>query len=135
MELNESERNLVAQQIVSRLAETPDIKTIHQVHEENGFKKFVPALLQKGVENLNLSMFSEEMRATVLNLLADEYLRRGNLHGAAKAYIIAGNRMKLTAVGLDFEKLGLFDNAIEAFKMGGDDKNLIKIGTKCMEDG
>src|SRR3989344_1286265 len=131
-----NERDVFAQRIVAQLAEDNDqIRTAYQPVNDGGFRKLIPALLQKGVEQLNLSMFSEEMRATILNSLADEYLRRGNLHDAAKAYILAGNKMKLSAVGNDFEKLGLFDNAIEAYKISGDNTRLLKTGMKCMEDG
>src|SRR3989344_4025878 len=131
-----NERDVFAQRIVAQLAEDNEqIRTAYQPVNDGGFRKLIPALLQKGVEQLNLSMFSDDMRATILNSLADEYLRRGNLQGAARAYILAGNQFKLSSVGRDFEKLGLFDNAIEAYKMCGDNKHLIALGTKCMEDG
>ena len=130
-----NERDVFAQRIVAQMAEDNDIKTIRQPVNEGGFRKLIPALLQKGVEQLNLSMFSDDMRSTILNSLGDEYLRRGNLQGAAKAFILAGNQHRLSAVGQDFEKLGLFDNAVEAYKLCGDNKHLIALGTKCMEDG
>src|SRR3989338_4711403 len=110
-----SERDVVAQKLVTKLAEE-NVKFMN-IQEDSAFRKLVPALLQKGVDGLNLSMFGEEMRAAILDALADEYLRRGNLHDAAKAYILAGNKMKLSLVGQDFEHIGLCDNAIEAYKM------------------
>jgi len=46
---------------VSRLVEEFSSKT-----DENPFSKVIPALMKKGLDNVNLSMFSEEKKKDVL---------------------------------------------------------------------
>ena len=38
----------------------------------NTFRKLVPVLLEKGVDNVNLSMFNDETRKKLLNALGEE---------------------------------------------------------------
>ena len=53
------------------------------------FRKILPALLEKGIDNIDLSMFSEEMRRGLLCALGEEYVRRSP-QGYQKLY--AGRR-------------------------------------------
>jgi len=44
--------------------------------DENPFGKIIPALMKKGLENANLSMFSEEKKKELLNAAGEEYLNK-----------------------------------------------------------
>src|SRR3989338_6878634 len=98
----------------------------------SNFKKLVPALIDKGVDNLNLSMFSNEMKLGLLNALGDEYLRKGKVPEAIKVFILSGNRKKLVEIGEDYEKIGMFSDAIDAYRLAGDHDKLLKTGNKCL---
>ena len=51
----------------------PEIWEEHQ-REESSFKKIVPALIKKGIDNVNLSMFTPEVRNELLNAAGDEFV-------------------------------------------------------------
>src|SRR3989338_3031706 len=96
--------NKLMHKIVNNLVE----QTTQQPDEVNNFKKILPSLIEKGIDNINLSMFNEETKKQLLAVLGDEYARKGRLNDAIKAYILAGDRQKLIAIGDDYQKLGLF---------------------------
>ena len=68
----------------------------------------MPVLLEKGIDNVNLSMFDDATRSKLLNALGEEYIRRGNMNDSVKAFILAGNRARLVEVGEHYEEVGLF---------------------------
>jgi len=49
------------------------------------FSKIVPALLKKGIDNIDLSMFGDEAKIDLLNRAGDELYKRGNYAEAIKA--------------------------------------------------
>ena len=44
---------------------------------ENTFRRMVPIVLKKGLENINLEMFSDEVRTGILNAVAEELVKKG----------------------------------------------------------
>ena len=48
------------------------------------YEKMVPIILKKGVDNVNLAMFSDEMRGNVLNAVAEKLLKKGKNPGSNK---------------------------------------------------
>jgi hypothetical protein len=50
-----------------------------------GFKRILPSLMEKGLDKVDLSMFSFEMRTGIINSMGEEYIRRGNLDDAQRA--------------------------------------------------
>ena len=106
-----------------------------QKDDTNKFDKMVPQLLRKGVDNLNLSMFSPEMKFNLLTALGEAYRRKGNLNDAVKSFILAGNRKKLDEIGEDYERLLQFENCIEVYKMSGNVEKLNEIGKRCLNEG
>ena len=80
-------------------------------------------------------MFDEQTKRNLLNVLGDEYMRRGKLNEAVKAFILVGNQPKLVAIGEDYEKVGLFSNAVDCYKMAGSQDKLMKVGKKCLDEG
>jgi len=67
--------------------------------EDNPFSKVIPALMKKGLENINLSMFSEDKKRELLNAAAEEYFKRNQIGDAMKVFKMTGNRIRLTAIG------------------------------------
>ena len=54
------------------------MKTKNQsMDSEGSFSKLVPVILKKGIENVNLSMFTDETRNQILEAVGDEYVKRG----------------------------------------------------------
>src|SRR3989344_2572395 len=108
---------------------------IKSQEEFNKFSKIVPSLLKKGIDNLNLSMFSPELKNNILVALGEGYRKKGNLHEAAKSFLLAENKAKLNSVGEDYERLLQYDNCIEIYKTSGNTKKLFEIGRRCLVEG
>src|SRR3989338_6826210 len=133
----------IVKRMVTEMAETsePLISRNKKLSEDfNTFKKLVPVLLEKGVDNVNLSMFNEATRKKLLDALGEEYLRKGELNNAIKVFILSGNKERLTAIGEDYERLGdkcLEDghilDAIKAFRILNDVPKLTKVGQDCVD--
>src|SRR3989344_6559545 len=94
------------------------------------FGKIVPYLLKKGVDNLNLSMFNPELRNNILIALGEAYRKKGNLHDAARCFILAENKERLNIIGGEYESLLQLDNSIEVYKLSGNTAKLVEIGKK-----
>src|SRR3989338_5971652 len=62
---------------------------------ENPFIKIIPALMKKGLENANLSMFSEEKKKELLNAAGEEYLKRTQVLDAIKIFKMTDNKLRL----------------------------------------
>src|SRR3989338_2005211 len=75
---------------VSRMVEEYSAKT-----DENPFSKIIPALMKKGLENANLSMFSEEKKKELLNAAGEEYLKRNQVLEAIKIFKMTDNKLRL----------------------------------------
>ena len=84
--------NEVVQKLVSNIVE--ENKELINAPQHN-FSQLVPSLIQKGIDNLDLSMFSPEMKKELLNVLGKEYLRRGNLTEATKAFVLTNDTLSL----------------------------------------
>ena len=69
--------------------------------DNSSFKKIVPTLIKKGLENVNLSMFSEERKKELLEAVGDEFLRRDQKADALKMYAKVNNTTKINEVGKD----------------------------------
>ena len=115
---------------VSKMVEEYSAKT-----DDNPFSKIIPALMKKGLENVNLSMFSDDKKKELLNAAAEEYLKRNQLVDAIRVFKMTGNRVRLISIGDDHVKLGLFGAAIEAYKLAEDKEKLLKAGEKCLDEG
>ena len=102
--------------------------------EQNQFKKIVPALLRKGLDNVNLSMFDEFTKRELLNAVGDEYVKKGNVSEAIKAFLMAGNKPKLVSIGDNYVKENLFNNAIDVYKVADNKDKLREVGVKCLAE-
>jgi len=80
----------IVKKMVAEIADSNERFMSHSQDIEN-FKRIVPVLLEKGIDNVNLSMFDEGTKSKLLNALGEEYTRRGNMNDAVKAFILAGN--------------------------------------------
>ena len=78
-----------------------------QKGDDAEFSKIVPALLKKGLDNIDLSMFNEETKVELLNKAGDELYKRGNYSEAIKAFIHTNNTAKLVKVADDYINMGM----------------------------
>ncbi|MEM4247549.1 MAG: hypothetical protein QXF14_04495, partial [Candidatus Woesearchaeota archaeon] len=61
---------LLMKKVVSNLVDQTNIvKQSETTSNADNFKKILPTLLEKGLDNINLSMFNEVTRRHVLNVL------------------------------------------------------------------
>src|SRR3989344_9279147 len=93
---------------------------------ENPFSKVIPALMKKGLENVNLSMFSEEKKRELLNAAGEEYLKRTQVMDAIKIFKGTDNKQRLNEIGDEHYRLGLYNYAIEAYKIAQNPEKLLK---------
>ncbi|MEK6828484.1 MAG: hypothetical protein AABX78_03980, partial [Nanoarchaeota archaeon] len=101
------DENQIVKKMVSEIADSNE-KFMSKSQDLENFKRIVPVLLEKGIDNVNLSMFDEGTKSKLLNALGEEYVRRGNMNDSVKSFILAGNRQRLVEVGEHYEEVGLF---------------------------
>ena len=122
----------IVKKMIYEIAENNE-KILHTKNIEN-FKRIVPVLMEKGIENVNLSMFDDHTKSELFNALGEEYLRKGNLNEAIKSYILAGNKQRLTEVGQHYEEVGLFSNAIDTYRLADAKDQLLKDANKSHDN-
>ena len=88
------------------------------------YEKMVPIILKKGVENVNLSMFGEEMRNNIMNSVGEELIKKGKVTEAVKAFVATKNNAKLVSIGNDFCSKGMFSDAIDCYQLAEDKDKL-----------
>lgn len=132
-EADNSVDHAAIQRVVSKTLETanqiekaqPDIRK---------FGKLVPTLIERGIEGINLSMFDDTTKQAILTEVGDECLRKGKINEAVKAYVFAGARDRLVALGENYESMGMYSNAIDMYVYAKAKEQLEVIGDKCIRD-
>src|SRR3989344_2110253 len=128
----------------------------------NKFQKIVPSLMKKGLANLDLSMFSPEIKHALLIVLGNEYesiaqyencievyrlgedhdsllrlgkkmLEEGRIGHAIKSFIAIGDVARLKEIGDQCVSKFKFDYAFEIFSSIKDKERFIELGSKCIE--
>ena len=115
--------------------EVGDLLEKYSKDESNQFRQLVPYILEKGLDNINLSMFSEDMKAELLNAVGEEYLKRGQVRESIKTFTLVRNREKLVEIGDYHLKVGLFVHAVEAYQAAEERDKLLIAGDKALEGG
>ncbi len=121
------------QHVVSKTLETaqqvekaqPDIRK---------FGKLVPTLIERGIEGINLSMFDDTTKQAILTEVGDECLRKGKINEAVKAYVYAGGRDRLIALGENYENMGMYSSAVDMYVFAKAKERLEVIGDKCIRE-
>ena len=103
--------------------------------KKTSFEKIVPRIIEKGFENVNLSMFNEEMKKEILQAAGDEYVKRGMMTNAIKVFAIISNTKRLVEIGIKFEDETNYKGAIEAYSLAKADHKLLALGEKCLKIG
>src|SRR3989344_321227 len=103
--------------------------------DDSAFSRVIPALMKKGLDNVNLSMFSEEKKKELLNAAAEEYLKRNQVLDAIEVYKLAGEKERLARIGDKCLEEGHITEAIAAYKAVGDQDKLNNVGDYCLEKG
>ncbi len=121
------------QRVVSKTLETANQveKTQPDIRK---FGKLVPTLIERGIEGINLSMFDDTTKQAILTEVGDECLRKGKINDAVKAYVFAGSRDRLVALGENYEGMGMYSNAIDMYVYAKAKERLEVIGDKCIRD-
>ena len=88
--------------------------------DDSPYAKIIPLVLDKGIDNINLSMFDEEVRKGILNAVGEFCLEKGRLPDALKAFYKAGNNEKLSRVGDELKDMGKYDQALETYNLARD---------------
>ncbi len=106
-----------------------------QTDEKGNFRRLVPIIIQKGIENMDLSMFDDETKKKLFNAVGDEYVRLAEFPAAVKVYVMAENRKKLFEIAQRYELCCLYKEAITTYGLIGDEESSEKIralGEKCL---
>ena len=114
----------IVKKMVAEIADSNERFMSHSSQDIENFKRIVPVLLEKGIDNVNFSMFDETTKSKLLNALGEEYIRRGDMHNSVKAFILAGNRQRLVEVGEHYEEVGLFSSAIDTYRLADANEQL-----------
>lgn len=84
--------------------------------QEGEFNKILLLVMQKGVSNTDLSMFSDEIKTRLLKKAAEEFFNNRNYTEAINAYKLLGDNDKLNKLGDSFLKAGLLSNAFNVYQ-------------------
>ena len=128
--MNKNEKQQSIRSVVTSIVDRNN--NFVQESSTNKFERIVPHLLKKGVANLDLTMFSPELRSNLLIALGEAYRKKGNLHDAAKSFALAENKDKLNSVGEDYERIQQIGNSIEIYKLSGNKNKLIELGKSSL---
>jgi tetratricopeptide (TPR) repeat protein len=112
-----------------------DYKKSGNSDDENSFRKIVPALLRKGLDKVDLSMFDEKSKIDLLNAAGEEYLRKGDNINAMKAFMFTSNKQGLIKVGDAFKEVSLYSNSVDAYNLAQSYDKLASIGDFCLKEG
>ena len=102
-----------------------------KMSEEQSFKKIMPMLIDRGIDKIDFSMFNEELKISLLNEMGDEYLKKGVLENAIKAFLLTSNREKLVKVGKEYQKLGKYVDVLNTFNVVKDSRFIHAIGDQA----
>ena len=80
------EGELVMQKMVREMAESSKGQ-LERPSLSEPVRRLVPVLMQRGLDDMNLSMLSPELKQELINHVGNEYLRKGNVKEAKKAFI------------------------------------------------
>ncbi len=115
-----------------------EVKGLVEKYNNQGnatYEKMVPIILRKGVDNVNLSMFGEEMRNNIMNSVGEELIKKGKVAEAIKAFVATNNSERLVNIGDDFSSKGMYSDAIDCYKLAQNKDRLRVTGQTCLRDG
>ena len=72
----------IVKKMVAEIVDSNEKFMSHSSQDMENFKRIVPVLLEKGIDNVNLSMFDDATRGKLLNALGEEYVRRGDMNNS-----------------------------------------------------
>ncbi|MEK6822259.1 MAG: hypothetical protein AABY13_00395, partial [Nanoarchaeota archaeon] len=67
-----AEDSVIMRKMVDNMAQASQA-VLNKKPEMDNFRRIVPSLIEKGLDNINLTMFNEETRLGILNALGEEY--------------------------------------------------------------
>ncbi|MDI6737727.1 MAG: hypothetical protein QME12_04405 [Nanoarchaeota archaeon] len=89
----------------------------------------------KGIDNVNPSMLSDEMRNGIMTEAGIILLKEGRIYEAVKAVVMAGNSDKLVEMGNEFIRQTKFEEAALCFIPVKDKEKLEKTAAECAKLG
>lgn len=92
-------------------------------------------VVEKGVDNVNPSMLSAEMRSDIMTEAGIILLKEGRIYEAVKAVVMAGNSDKLVEMGNEFVRQTKFEEAALCFIPIKDKEKLEKTAGECAKLG
>jgi len=92
-------------------------------------------VVKKGIDNLDASMLSPDVRKEVLTEVGLLLLKEGRIEEAVKAVVMAENREKLIEMGDEFMRQNKFEQATLAFIPTKDKQRLEKAAALCAKEG
>ena len=130
--MNEEED--AVKKVVNKIVDNTEKTIASSQNARKNFGKLVPALIERGIESINLSMFDDDTRTQLLNEVGDECLRKGKINEAIKAFMFVNNKEKLSTIGNNYEGIGLFGKAVDMYVLAEDKESLTRLGDKCLKD-
>lgn len=88
-------------------------------------------VVEKGVDNVNPSMLSAEMRCDILTEAGMILLKEGRIYEAVKAIVLAGNSNKLLEMGNEFIRQTKFEEAALCLIPVKDKEKLERAAAEC----
>ncbi len=92
-------------------------------------------VVDKGIDNINPSMLSSEMKREVLTEAGMILLKEGRVYEAVKAVSMAENSGKLVQMGDEFMRQSKFDKAVLCFIPTKDKTRIEKAAVECAKQG
>lgn len=124
---------IVIQKVVNEMAERSQAVFARQQTLDDTTRHLVPLVLQRGIDNTDLSMLSSEQQCAILSAVGDELLRRGRLKDALDAFVLSMNRDRIVQIGEQYELLGQLSEAVNCYRLAADEERLLALGKRCLE--
>ena len=113
----------------------PDLVNKFNAEKDNTFRRMVPIVLKKGLENISLDMFDEQVQKGILNAVAEELVKKGRTKEAIAAFMKAKNTEKLVEIGDSYRNMNMFSHSIECYWIADAKERLRQVGEVCLRDG
>src|SRR3989344_5546632 len=110
-------------------------ESISDEKKDEKYEKIVPAIMKKGLKNVNLDMFDDKTRGELVNATGRQYFKRGFYEEAIDAFKRTKNKAMLIQVGQYFAKTDMYNKALDSYEAASAYSEAERLGLKALEEG
>ncbi|MBI2546599.1 hypothetical protein HYV81_05465 [Candidatus Woesearchaeota archaeon] len=97
-------------------------------------KKLADMIMEKGIDNVNLTMLTPEKRRNILSHVAEKYAKKNNIPEAVRLFAMAENREKLVELSDWLMEQRRYKQAAQAIIPTDDKERQNRIAEICLRE-